>query len=551
MNTANIDVLNCSREDLEKLSDSELESLLKFTQDKSNEFHILQISLKTLINSLYGALGNKAFILINEKIAQAITGNGRYFIKSFGRRIENHLQSLKNWNKPYYIYSDTDSCVGDTLISTSLGKIKIEDLFERPGEIIKNNNGSFVKRLDEKILAKSMNSDFEIQDKKIIYVMKHKVNKRMFKISTDNRSVIITEDHSVMINRNNNLISVKPTEILKSDELILESKQKDLLYIIENYKIEDLGIQELDVYDIEVEDNHNFFGNEILLHNSAYYTIEPFVEEFLKKKPDASLSEIVDFCDKFETTVVQPKIQENIDEFCYYLNAMDKSKCGGKREIIADRFLLLKKKKYLCRLRANEATVFPVDSPKIKAMGVELIKSSTPKFSIEHMSDALPILFDGTQKDLREWFEKCKTEFINAPVSDIVSNMTVNCIDYDLRKDLGIPLNSRASLIYNEFIKKHNLEGSFNLIQAGDKIKYIYLKTPNTLGETIKNTTGRTVKSSYPDVIAFTDDNFIQYFKDYIDYDTQFEKSFIKPLEFMTNAINFTVKEKAMDLFDF
>ena len=317
------------------------------------------------------------------------------------------------------------------------------------------------------------------------------------------------------------------------------------------FRVEDLGIQELDVYDIEVEDNHNFFGNDILLHNSAYYTIEPFVEEFLKKNPDASLSETVDFCDKFETSVVQPKIQENIDEFCYYLNAMDKSKCGGKREIIADRFLLLKKKKYLCRLRANEATVFPVDSPKIKAMGVELIKSSTPKFSIEHMSDALPILFDGTQKDLREWFEKCKTEFINAPVSDIVSNMTVNCIDYDLRKDLGIPLNSRASLIYNEFIKKHNLEGSFNLIQAGDKIKYIYLKTPNTLGETIKNTTGRTVKSSYPDVIAFTDDNFIQYFKDYIDYDTQFEKSFIKPLEFMTNAINFTVKEKAMDLFDF
>ena len=551
MNTENIDVLNCSREDLEKLSDSELEKLLKYTQDKGNEYYILQIALKTLINSLYGALGNKAFILINEKIAQAITGNGRYFIKSFGRRIEKYLQSLKKCNKPYYIYSDTDSCVGDTLISTSLGKIKIEDLFEKSGEIIKNENGSFVKRLDEKILAKSMSPDFEIQDKKIIYVMKHKVNKRMFKISTENRSVIITEDHSVMINRNNNLISVKPTEILKSDELILESKQKDLLYIIENYKIEDLGIQELDVYDIEVEDNHNFFGNDILLHNSAYYTIEPFVEEFLKKNPDASLSETVDFCDKFETEVVQPKIQENIDEFCYYLNAMDKSKCGGKREIIADRFILLKKKKYLCRLRANEATVFPDDAPKIKAMGVELIKSSTPKFSIEHMSEALPILFDGTQKDLREWFEKCKTEFKNAPISDIVANMTVNCVDYDLRKNLAIPINSRASLIYNEFIKKHNLEGSFNLIHAGDKIKYIYLKTPNTLGETIVNSTGRSIKKTYPNVIAFIDYNFIQYIKDYIDYDTQFEKTLIKPLEFMANAINFTVKEKAMDLFDF
>ena len=544
-----LDVLNCSREDLEKLSDSELEKLLKYTQDKGNEYYILQIALKTLINSLYGALGNKAFILINEKIAQAITGNGRYFIKSFGRRIEKYLQSLKKWNKPYYIYSDTDSCVGDTLISTSLGKIKVEDLFERSGEIVKNENGSFVKRLDEKILAKSMNSDFEIQDKKIIYVMKHKVNKRMFKISVNNKSVIITEDHSVMIKQNDNLISVKPTEILETDDLI-SNNLKDKV-ITHNFRVEDLGIQELDVYDIEVEDNHNFFGNDILLHNSAYYTIEPFVEEFLKKNPDASLSETVDFCDKFETEVVQPKIQENIDEFCYYLNAMDKSKCGGKREIIADRFILLKKKKYLCRLRANEATVFPDDAPKIKAMGVELIKSSTPKFSIEHMSEALPILFDGTQKDLREWFEKCKTEFKNAPISDIVANMTVNCVDYDLRKDLSIPINSRASLIYNEFIKKHNLEGSFNLIQAGDKIKYIYLKTPNTLGETIVNSTGRSVKKTYPNVIAFVDYNFIQYIKDYIDYDTQFEKTLIKPLEFMANAINFTVKEKAMDLFDF
>lgn len=540
-----LDVLNCSREDLEKLSDSELEKLLKYTQDKGNEYYILQIALKTLINSLYGALGNKAFILINEKIAQAITGNGRYFIKSFGRRIEKYLQSLKKWNKPYYIYSDTDSCVGDTLISTSLGKIKIEDLFEKSGEIVKNENGSFVKRLNEKILAKSMNSDFEIQDKKIIYVMKHKVNKRMFKISVNNKSVIITEDHSLVVKRNNKLISVKPKELKNTDEIITKKYTDNVFFV------EDLGIQELDVYDIEVEDNHNFFGNDILLHNSAYYTIEPFVEEFLKKNPDASLSETVDFCDKFETEVVQPKIQENIDEFCYYLNAMDKSKCGGKREIIADRFILLKKKKYLCRLRANEATVFPDDAPKIKAMGVELIKSSTPKFSIEHMSEALPILFDGSQKDLREWFEKCKTEFKNAPISDIVANMTVNCVDYDLRKDVGIPLNSRASLIYNEFIKKNNLEGSFNLIQAGDKIKYIYLKTPNTLGETIVNSTGRSVKKTYPNVIGFIDDNFIQYIKDYIDYDTQFEKTLIKPLEFMTNAINFTVKEKAMDLFDF
>ena len=543
------DVLNLERADLEKLSDEELLDLYHATQDKGDELFILQISLKTLINSLYGAQGNKSFILANEKVAQAITGNGRYFIKSFGRRIEKHLQSLIKWNKPYYIYSDTDSCVGETLISTSLGKIKIEDLFERSGEIVKNENGSFVKRLDEKILAKSMNSDFEIQDKKIIYVMKHKVNKRMFKISVNDKSVIITEDHSVMINRNDNLISAKCTEILKSDELISNNLKDNIITC--NFSVEDLGIQELDVYDIEVEDNHNFFGNDILLHNSAYYTIEPFVDEFLKAHPDATLSEIVDFCDKFENKVVEPRIQENIDEFCYKLNALDKSKCGAKKEIVADRMLLLKKKKYLCRLRENEATIFPEDSPKTKAMGVELIKSSTPKFSIKYMSEALPILFDGTENELRAWFEKCKAQFLKADISDIAAVTTVNCIDYNLKKDVGIPQNSRASILYNEFIKRNKLESSFNLIQAGDKVKYVFLKTPNPLGETIKVSSGKTTKLVKPNVIAFLDDNFIKYVKDYIDYDTQFEKTFIKPLEFMTNAINFTVKEKALDLFDF
>ena len=79
----------------------------------------------------------------------------------------------------------------------------------------------------------------------------------------------------------------------------------------------------------------------------------------------------------------------------------------------------------------------------------------------------------------------------------------------------------------------------------------MFLKTPNPLGETIKVSSGKTTKLVKPNVIAFLDDNFIKYVKDYIDYDTQFEKTFIKPLEFMTNAINFTVKEKALDLFDF
>src|SRR5574344_1045049 len=96
------DVLNLERDDFEKLSNDELLDLYHTTQDNGDELFILQISLKTLINSLYGAQGNKSFILANEKVAQEITGNGIYFIKISRKRIENQLQCLLKWNKPHY-----------------------------------------------------------------------------------------------------------------------------------------------------------------------------------------------------------------------------------------------------------------------------------------------------------------------------------------------------------------------------------------------------------------------------------------------------------------
>ena len=81
-------LLNLSTKDLEKMNSSELVELRKFAQDKGDEFYTVQIAYKTLINSLYGALGHEAFILFNEKIAQAITSNGRYFIRTLGKNVD-------------------------------------------------------------------------------------------------------------------------------------------------------------------------------------------------------------------------------------------------------------------------------------------------------------------------------------------------------------------------------------------------------------------------------------------------------------------------------
>ncbi len=66
--------------------------------------------------------------------------------------------------------------------------------------------------------------------------------------------------------------------IVWEDENIFEDIYSQVLshiyntlgYTLEEFEVEDLGIIEEWVYDIEVEDNHNFFANNILVHNSAY-----------------------------------------------------------------------------------------------------------------------------------------------------------------------------------------------------------------------------------------------------------------------------------------
>ena len=61
-----------------------------------------------------------------------------------------------------------------------------------------------------------------IEDKKINYIMKHTVKKEMFKITTsDGKSVIITEDHSVIIKRNGRYMSVSPKNINTTTDKII------------------------------------------------------------------------------------------------------------------------------------------------------------------------------------------------------------------------------------------------------------------------------------------------------------------------------------------
>lgn len=302
-----------------------------------------------------------------------------------------------------------------------------------------------------------------------------------------------------------------------------------------SFEIEDLGICEEWVYDIEVENNHNFFGNNILIHNSVYYQIEPFVNMFIANNPDKDIDFYVDWADSFEKKVIQPVIEKTIDDFATELNAYSKKSIGAEREVISDACVFSAKKKYFARVRDSEGVRFPADAPYTKVMGLEIARSSTPKWAKKKLKEAIPHILDKDEDSLRNWVSEIKGEFIEANLNDIAQVGGVSRVDYDLQNDKAIPIGSRAALVHNSYVKKLGIENKFTSIQAGDKCKRLFLRTPNPMNSNI---------------IAYISDEFAELVADYVDFDTQFEKGFLSALKIMVESLGYNLDKETNSLDD-
>lgn len=156
------DVLEYTEDELRSLSDDELEGLLALAENGESLYNTRQLVEKTMINSLYGAMANKWFPLFNESMAAAITGNGRFFIQKLAKNIESTLQGLMQQEKPYIVYGDTDSVVGDTLIRTEFGEKSIEHLYnDLDGEIEIRGENNFIKHISNPIKAASVDKNLQ------------------------------------------------------------------------------------------------------------------------------------------------------------------------------------------------------------------------------------------------------------------------------------------------------------------------------------------------------------------------------------------------------
>lgn len=198
----------------------ELESYIETLESAAERDHVSQMTLKIQINSLYGALANRHFLLANPDMAAAITSSGRFFIQLLANNVERRLQELLPSEKPYIIYGDTDSVVSTTILRINDKEIAIGDLFDATDSpVIVTPSGNEVKRVVGKhSLTYTPEKGAHYQP--VDYVMRHKVKKRMYRITSGDKLVEVTCDHSLKVMRNNELIDVKPSGLQKGDKIV-------------------------------------------------------------------------------------------------------------------------------------------------------------------------------------------------------------------------------------------------------------------------------------------------------------------------------------------
>jgi hypothetical protein len=236
---------------------------------------------------------------------------------------------------------------------------------------------------------------------------------------------------------------------------------------------------------------------------------------------------------------IQPYIDKSYAEMAEYVHAYDQ-KMKMKREALADRGIWTAKKRYILNVYNNEGVEYA--KPKVKVMGLEMIKSSTPAVCRVFLKDAVNIILNKKEDDVIKFIEEKRKEFDKLPLHQIAFPRGVNNLEkYRDKSGKGIfgfktPMHVRGSLIYNHLLVKHKLTKKYPFIKEGEKIRFIQLKEPNIIQS---------------DIISFPQQLPPEFgLNEYIDYQTQFEKSFVDPLRIILDAIGWKT-EHVSSLEDF
>ena len=256
--------------------------------------------------------------------------------------------------------------------------------------------------------------------------------------------------------------------------------------------------------------------------DSLYVNMSSLVKAVNPKDP-------IKFLDKACSEKLERSLEKAYDELFTMMNGYT-NRMVMAREAIADRGIWTAKKRYILNVHNNEGVQYA--EPKLKIMGIEAVKSSTPQVVRDKFKQAYKIMLTGTESDLINFVEGFYSEFKTLDPEDVSFPRGVSEIKKWIDKNTiygkGTPIHVRGAILFNHTIKAKGLEKKYEPIQNGNKVKFCYLKMPNPISE---------------NVISFP--NFMPRelgLHDYVDYETQFDKTFKEPLKIVSDAINWKVE---------
>ena len=283
--------------------------------------------------------------------------------------------------------------------------------------------------------------------------------------------------------------------------------------------------------------------------DSVYINFGPLVSKVLPNETDKD--KIVTFLNKVGTHI-EKQLESGYDELQTYMKA-PRQKMVMAREIIADKAIWTAKKRYIANVLDSEGVRFA--EPKLKLTGIEAVRSSTPQVCKQLITDTIKKIITSTEADVQKHIDDLRQEYMKLSPEEIAFPRGVKLAgpggigDWDGTYALdrrpnryfelnqkSLPVHVRAALLYNKQLDDNDLGNKYERIQSGNKMKFLYMLMPNPIKENVFGFV--TIMPKELDL------------EQYIDYNTQFVKSFLDPIQIILNAMGWN-SEKQYTLEDF
>ena len=268
--------------------------------------------------------------------------------------------------------------------------------------------------------------------------------------------------------------------------------------------------------------------------DSVYLNLGPFVDKVMPGETDKN--KIVNFLNK-ASAQIEKHLDKGYTQLASFMQA-PRQKMVMAREIIADKAVWTAKKRYIAHVWDSEGVRYA--EPKLKVTGIEAVRSSTPQVCRELITDTLKKIVTSSESEVQKHIEELRVEYMKLSPEDIafprgVSEMEKWADAASLYKK-GTPIHVRAALLYNDQLNKNKLGSRYERIMSRNKMKFLYMKMPNPLHENV---------FGFVNVLPKELD-----LAQYIDYNKQFEKSFLDPIQIILDAMGWNA-EKQNNLEDF